>query len=309
MKKDKKPHLTIICPVFNEETVINLFFNRIFPVIKKLNSHYQVDLLFINNASTDKTYDAIQKIRKLQKFVYLITLSNNVGYQKSLDCGVRNAKGDIICFIDVDCEDPPEMIIDFIRLYEKGYDLVYGVRIDRHENYIVKKARNYFYTFLRQVADDEVILYMAEFCLMTSEVRNAVILHETSFPFIRTHISRVGFNRTGIEYKRQKRIAGESHYNLLGMAVFAVAGILSASTLPLRLPIYLFPLFIFLTALFGMLYLNTINLIYIFIAILVVITYFGFAIAFIALYVARTYKNVLGYPNYFIDHRLTNFQD
>lgn len=304
----KLPMLTVICPVFNEAEVIPLFFKRFLKVCNQLKSKYLINLLFINNASTDKTYHVIQNLMEPYKFIYLITLSSNVGYQKSLDCGIRNAKGDLICFIDVDCEDPREMILDFINLYEKGYDLVYGIRLDRHEHRLVIKARNYFYYLLRKVADDDVILFMAEFCLMTSEVRNAVVSHQSSFPFIRSCISRVGFKRIGIEYKRERRIAGETHYNLFGMIIFAIAGILSSSTLPLRLPIYVLPFWILGAIITTFFFIKTMNLWYLFTGIVISIFYFGFSIAFIALYIARAYRNTLNYPNYFINHKLTRFQ-
>ena len=118
--------LTVIIPVFNEAEVIPLFFSRIQPVLENIEKNYRVNLLFLNNASTDKSYEVISDIRREFKFVHLITMSTNVGYQKSVECGLRNAIGDIFVVIDVDCEDPPEMILQFIDHYEKGFDLVYG---------------------------------------------------------------------------------------------------------------------------------------------------------------------------------------
>lgn len=303
-----KKRLTVICPVFNESETIPLFFQRFNVVAEKISKTYDVNLLFLNNNSSDKTYEVIYGLMQSYKYIYMITLSSNVGYQKSLDCGIRNAKGDLICFIDVDCEDPPEMILDFVGYYERGYDLIYGIRVDRNENYAIKKLRNFFYYSLKKVADDNIILFMAEFCLMTSEVRDAIISHNSSFPFIRSYISRVGYNKIGIEYKRDKRIAGATHYNILGMIIFAVAGILSSSTLPLRLPIYIFPLWILVSSCLGVLYINSTNVWYLFYSISFTLIYFSFSIAFIALYVGRAYKNILNYPNYFIDHKNSFFQ-
>ena len=308
IKKISK-QLTIICPVYNEESVVEPFFNRIYPVIQKIKNVYNVNLLFINNASTDNTLEAIEKLHRKYKFIYFITLTTNVGYQRSLECGLNQAKGDVICFIDVDCEDPPEMILDFLVFYKNGYDLIYGIRTDREENKIVKKARNLFYHILKGVADEEVILFMAEFSLMSDEVRNAVIQHKSSFPFIRSYISRVGFRRVGIEYKRQKRIGGKTHYNFWGMTIFAVAGILASSTLPLRLPIYLFP-FWFLVSLVLVFYqFNSGNLIFLYVNLMLFFLYFGLTLSFIALYVGRGYKNTLSYPNYFIHKKLSFLQN
>lgn len=302
------PHLTIICPVYNEERVVPLFFERILPVINELSTRYKVDLLFLNNASTDGTYHAIESLRQQYSFIYIITLSSNVGYQRSLECGLRNAKGDVIAFIDVDCEDPPEMILEFIKYYERGYDLVYGERVDREEIRLIKMLRKLFYHIVHRVADEDIILYMAEFCLITAEVRDAIVADHNSFPFIRSSIARVGFHRIGIPYKRHHRIAGETHYNLIGMMIFAVAGILSASTLPLRLPIYLLPFWLLLTAILGVTQIATGNTWFLLANALSACAYLGGTTAFTALYVARNYKNGLGRPNYIIHRRYTQMQ-
>lgn len=302
------PKLTIICPVYNEEKVIYLFFDRVKQVISELSARYQIDLVFLNNASTDGTYDLLNELRQSHGFVYVITLSRNVGYQRSLECGLNNVLGDIFAFIDVDCEDPPEMILEFIKYYEQGYDIVYGERLDREENRAIKSLRKLFYHIVQSVADEDIILYMAEFSLFTSEVRDAIVQDKNSFPFIRSSIARVGFRRIGIPYKRHRRIAGETNYNLLGMAIFAIAGILSASTLALRLPIYLLPLWLMLTVLLGIEQIETGNPWFLFANLILAATYLGGAIAFTALYVARTYKNSLGRPNYLIHRRFTHLQ-
>ncbi len=302
------PRLTIICPVYNEEKVVPLFFERTLHVIQELSARYQVDLLFLNNASTDGTYQAIEKLRQEHAFVYVITLSSNVGYQRSLECGLRNAKSDVITFIDVDCEDPPEMILEFVKYYEQGYDIAYGERVDREEIRPMKMMRKLFYHIVHRVADEDIILYMAEFSLLTAEVRDAIVQDHNSFPFIRSSIARVGFRRIGIPYKRHRRIAGETHYNLFGMTIFAIAGILSSSTLPLRLPIYLFPFWLLLTVAFGAAQIATGNPWYLLANALSASAYLGGTTAFTALYVARTYKNGLGRPNYVIYRRYTHLQ-
>jgi glycosyltransferase involved in cell wall biosynthesis len=304
-----KPQLlTIICPVYNEEQAVPLFFDRVKPIIDELSLRYNVDLLFLNNASTDNTYSIIENLRKEHHFIYIITLSANSGYQRSIECGLRYAKGNVIVFIDVDCEDPPEMILEFVKYYEHGYEVVYGERVDREELNVIKLLRKFFYHIVKWVADEDVILYMAEFCLITSEVRDAVLNDQNSFPFIRSSIARVGYTRIGIPYKRHQRIAGVTHYNLVNMIVFAVAGILSSSTLPLRMPLYFFPFWLVLTGIFGALQIMTSNPWFLLINVLLACAYLGGTIAFIALYVARTYKNGLGRPNYVIHAKYTHMQ-
>lgn len=301
-----RKRLTVICPVYNEEHVVPLFYERFAPVARALESNYDVELLFLNNASTDGTLGAITRLRERSSAVYVLTLSANRGYQRSLECGLRNAKGDVFTFIDVDCEDPPEMILQFVERYEAGYDIVYGERVDREEGRFIKFMRKLFYQLVHRVADDDFILYMAEFSLFTAEVRDAIVAEQAnSFPFIRSSIARVGFNRVGIPYKRHSRIAGTTNYNFLGMTIFAVAGLLSASTLPLRLPIYLLPLWLAAVAALGVVWAQTGSQRVALAELLLVCSYFGATVAFIALYVARTYKNGLGRPNYAIHRRFS----
>lgn len=303
-----KKGLAIICPVHNEAKVIPLFFERMKPVMEALAGDYEVSLIFSNNASTDTTLESIEKIRNENKNVYVISLSSNVGYQRSLECGLKNSRGDLFAFIDVDCEDPPEMILSFIKAYEEGYDIVYGERADREEPEYVKFLRKIFYRILRAVADEEVILDMAEFSLMTKEVRDAIVQDNTSFPFIRASIGRVGFRRKGITYKRHKRIAGDSHYNFFSMTKFAIAGILSSSTLFLRIPIYSLPAFLLLMLALPSAYVLTANLWWLVGAFFVFALYVSSTVSFIAIYVARIYKNTLGRPNSIIDRRTTHLQ-
>lgn len=303
-----KTLITIVCPVFNEESVIPLFFRRISPVLTRLSECYSVHLLFLNNASTDATMQRVDDIRDLWPDTYVITMSRNVGYQASVDCGLHHARGDVFAIIDVDCEDPPEMILEFVKKYEEGYDIVYGARVGRSEHRLIASARRLFYRFLRTMADDEIILDMAEFSLFTREVRDSLLHENSSFPFVRSAIGRVGFRRWGIPFTRQPRIAGRSHYNLFAMSLFAVAGILAASTLLLRLPIYVLPFWLALLTSLGLAYVATSAPLYLLAAALAFAAYVGGTIAVVALYVARTYRNGLQRPNAFIVRRLSTLQ-
>ena len=142
--------LTILCPVHNEERAIPLFFGRIRPVVEKLSESREVHLVFLDNASSDQTGLEIEKLRESWPATYIIRMSRNVGYHASLQCGLRNARGDLFVIIDVDCEDPPEMILDFMDRLEQGFDIVYGERVDRHESKAMKAARKFFYRLCRQ---------------------------------------------------------------------------------------------------------------------------------------------------------------
>jgi dolichol-phosphate mannosyltransferase len=295
------PRLAILCPVYNEAPVVPLFFARLHPVISRLSARYTIRLVFLNNASTDDTLGAVRAVMETWPETYVVTMSRNVGYQRSLERGLRSVGADLYVFIDVDCEDPPEMIEAFVDRHETGYDIVYGERVDREEPLPIKRGRHLFYRLLRAIADEEVILDMAEFSLFTREVRDAVIEENTSFPFIRASIARVGFRRAAIPFKRARRIAGESHYNFFRLSVFAFAGILASSTLLLRLPIYILPVWLLVMTALTCDYGATGSRWALALGLLLTATYLASTAAATALYVARTYKNGLIRPNAFID--------
>ena len=202
------PVLSILCPVYNEAAVVPLFYGRIRPVMERLAARYTVRLVFLNNASTDGSFAAMQQIVAARPETYVVTMSRNAGYQNSLERGLREIASDLYVFIDVDCEDPPEMIETFVERFEAGHDIVYGERVDREELALIKRCRHVFYRLLQAVADEDIILDMAEFSLFTREVRDAILRENSSFPFLRASIARVGFRRAG-EY-RPRRAARES---------------------------------------------------------------------------------------------------
>ena len=306
MTDSMRPVLAIICPVYNEEETIPLFFGRLQPVADSLADRYLVRLVFLNNASSDGTLAEIVAVRARFAETFVISMSRNVGYQSSLDCGLRTTDADVFVIIDVDCEDPPEMITQFVEEHERGFDIVYGERVDRPEPAPIKSGRKLFYRLLQRFSDDDIILDMAEFSLFTAEVRDAIIEDRSSFPFIRASIGRIGFRRKAIAFTRQRRIAGKTHYNLFRMTIFAVAGLLASSTLPLRLPLYLLPFWLLALLGLGAASILEQSAWLALAALLVFAGYIGTSIAFIALYVARAYKNGLHRPNAIMDRRMSN---
>lgn len=296
MSAEARPLVSIICPVFNEESTIELFYERLTGVLRDVAERYRFELIFANNASTDGTEDKVRKLREANPAVQLLTLSRNYGYQYNVLAGLRQASGAAILVIDVDCEDPPELIPRFLDGWEEGHDVVYGERDRRQEPLSVTLMRKLFYRLNKRVADSDIILDMAEFFLITAPVRDAVTATRNTFPFLRAEVAHYGFRRLGIRYNRQQRIAGETHYNLWGMVVFAVAGILSSTTLPLRLPLFLLPVLLLantmlLAAEWSGVFPRGFQL-------LVALDFLFLAsvLAFSSLYVSRIYRNIIARP-------------
>ena len=313
----KKKKISVICPVFNEENTISLYYERFQKATSCLKDRYHVELIFINNCSEDNTLSIAMNLHSQNSSVQIISLTRNFGYQSSVLCGLNFATGDAIVVNDVDGEDPPELIPKFVDIWEKGYDIIYGKREKRPEFLGLTLCRKIFYRFTRAIADNDFILDMAEFSLFTRRVRDEVLRTKTSFPFIRNELAYVGFRQIGISYDREERIGGKGNYvgiaGMLRMLKFAVAGILTASTFPLRLTFYLAIPLLLSNFLVLFVYFLTpekapLPLIYILNTMFLIV-----AVTFLSAYMARVYKDgiarpifVVDWPNTILNDRPTN---
>ena len=293
--------ISIVTPVFNEEDSIPIYYDRLRKVLDSLQSRYRFEILFTNNRSTDRSLEIIQGLRTSDASVQVLTLSRNFGYQPSLMSGIRHAIGDAIIVIDVDCEDPPELIPTFIEEWERGNDLVYGDRKRRTEFFAVQLGRLAFYRLNRMLADTEIVLDMGDFALFSRRLRDLMLANHSTFPFLRTEAAYVGFNRKGIDYKRQARSRGKSHYNFVAMIKFAAGGILSSSTFPLRIVAFLFVPFVAITTALLVLDLMRDSVPAFHLIVTLDLSYLMFAVASIAIYMARTYKNSVSRPIFIVD--------
>jgi glycosyltransferase involved in cell wall biosynthesis len=288
--------ITIICPVHNEETAIPRFYDRLHDAVAPLRERYQIELLFSNNGSTDESLRAIHKLREQDSSVHVLSLARNFGYEASIATALRHARGEAMVIIDVDCEDPPELIPQFVSQWEQGHDVVYGKRDQRAEFIGMHLARKAFYRLNRMVADSDIVLDMAEFFLISAAVRDAILANRSTKPFLRSEVAYAGFRRKGIPYERQQRIAGRSHYSLLRAINFGIGGILSSSTFPLRLPVYLFPLLV--AANLGLMVVKRFEWL-----VVLDFLYVALFLAVLCIYLARTYKDVVQRPPAVVDWR------
>lgn len=293
-------NLSVLVALHNESANIGPFYERAKPVLESLSGLSSWQIIFINDGSDDDSLDQILKLRAKDSRVKVISLSRNFGYQSALTAGFTLADSDLYAVLDVDCEDPPELLTQFYENIQKGVHLTYGIRSNRDEPAIITKGRALFYHINNRIADSPTILWMAEFGMMTRKVRDAILMPRTTFPFLRSEMAYVGFARAGVDYRREKRAHGKSHYNLLSMTRFAVAGFLAGSTFPLRFVLYLsavlalaYPLMVLL---FGLDAAGAAQL-------ASVLTFYMALTTFpiLALYLARTYRNVVSRPVFIVD--------
>jgi polyisoprenyl-phosphate glycosyltransferase len=290
--------LTIVTPVYNEKPCIDIFIKRIEGVMARVKGlSWQV--VFVNDGSRDGSLELLQQRCSQNPKLRLVSLSRNFGYQGALLAGLKTFASDLYAVVDVDCEDPPELLIDFYEKIQGGAQHVYGIRSNRPDHPFIYECRRLFYKINNWIADSRTIMWMSEFGMFTRAVRDAILRPATTFPFLRAELAFVGFKKVGIDYLRQPRVAGRSHYNFFRMVRFAVAGILAGTTFPLRAVLYLsavfLTLFLILSAsvrdLQDIAALSSIGM---FLYLLIVLP-------FIALYLARAYKDIVGRPNFIVD--------
>lgn len=301
MPRDEVQLISLICPVYNEEEAIPIFLKRLRESILPLRDRYDFELIFTNDGSTDRTMELIKAECARDKMVQLVTFSRNFGYQASVLSGLQHAAGAAMIVIAVDCEDPPELIPRFIEGWEQGHDIVYGRRGSRPEPRLVQLGRKAFYRLTQRIADSDFIPYMAEFSLFTRRVRDVILTNRSTYVFIRAEIAFAGFSRLAIPYAPQLRVGGQSHYNIWGMFKFAIVSILTSSTFPLRLAAYVgVPLFLlnWLVLVVGVVtgenplpvWLIALNL-----------NFLVLVAVFVAVYLARVYKDGMDKPKFIID--------
>ena len=294
--------LSIVLSFRNEEKNIPELIKRLTETLKKL-SDWEYQLIFVNDDSTDNSEQILLEKQKIFP-IKIINMSRRFGNLPCVLAGLKNATGDAIFMIDVDCQDPPEMLIDFLKKYEEGYEIVYGKRDRSNESMFLYVGSKIFYRLTKVLADNSFIVDMGEFLLFSSKIKNEIIKVNTDKPFIRSEISAAGFKKFGIDYKRETRKHGKSHYShsFFKLFSYALTGFISSSTFFLRFSalVGFFVIVLDLILLFLNLFINFINFQYFFSLNLIFII---FVLASNSIYIARTHNNLLQRSKYIIDEK------
>jgi len=229
---------SIVIPAFNEEEVIRESYKRLKQVMDKADGPYE--LIFVNDGSADRTFEILEEICQQDKNVKLINFSRNFGHQPAITAGMDNASGQAIVVIDADLQDPPEVILEMIKKWKEGYDVVYGKRIKRKGETVFKKlTAAIFYRILRGMTTVDIPVDTGDFRLIDRKVCDVMKNLTEKNRYIRGLVSWVGFKQVAVEYVREERFAGETKYPLKKMLKFAADAITSFSYKPLKLATYI----------------------------------------------------------------------
>ncbi len=235
--KEMKPFMSIVAPCYNEEDVIDIFLEKIFEVLKKLGRSYEI--VFVNDGSRDNTLEVLKQKAQEYDTVRVISLSRNFGKEAALSAGLDMAHGEVVVPIDVDLQDPPELILEFVKKYEEGYDVVVGKRIDRTTDSTAKRvSAETFYKLHNKISDIEIPHNVGDYRLMSRRVVEELKRLPETQRFMKGIFAWLGFKTAVVEYKRDSRVAGETSFNGWKLWNFALDGITSFSTAPLRIWLY-----------------------------------------------------------------------
>lgn len=242
--------VSIICPIYNESAVIPTFLERLSAVIDPMED--DVEIIFVNDGSRDDTLDILRQKQAKFPNLRVINLSRNFGKESALTAGLDRAKGDVIIPIDVDLQDPPELIPSMIAKHRDGFDVVLARRIDRNNDGFLKRTTaNCFYRLLDLISDINIPRNVGDYRLFSRRVLEELQRLPENQRFMKGIFAWVGFSTAYIDYERPKRAAGESRFNGWHLWNFALEGITSFSMAPLRIWTYLGALVAMLSFFYG----------------------------------------------------------
>ncbi len=244
--------LSIVVPVYNESEVLESFLERLNPVLELLP--LRCELLFVNDGSSDDTLLQLAGLQQQDERIVVIDLSRNFGKEIAMSAGLDHARGDAVVMIDVDLQDPPELIQQMVIEWQQGSEVVYAKRISRESDSLLKKLSAYFfYRVINRLSNDVHIPEdTGDFRLLDRRVVDALCQLRERHRFMKGLFTWVGFKQTAIPFEREARAAGESKWRYWSLFNFAIEGITSFSTAPLRLATLLGLCTAFAAFLFGL---------------------------------------------------------
>ena len=239
MSVDAVPRLSVVVPVFNEEDVLPLFAERLRPVLDNLGVSYEV--LTVDDGSRDATAVVLELMRRTWPQLRVVRLRRNAGHQSALTAGLHRARGRYVVSIDVDLQDPPEVIADMLRLAEaEKLDVVHGVRSDRSTDTPFKRwTAGLYYRLIRRVVGATVPPNAGDFRLLSRTAVDALTELPERMPVYRLLVPWLGLPSGQVSYAREKRAAGVSKYPLAKMIRLALDSITGFSAAPLRVATWL----------------------------------------------------------------------
>jgi glycosyltransferase involved in cell wall biosynthesis len=229
--------ISIIVPMYNEESVIPIFFSTLNDVLTSL-PQYRFEIIVVNDGSKDQTLSLLLDQQKKQANLVIVNLSRNFGHEPAVAAGIYSSKGDALIPMDADLQDPPTLIQAMLTQFEQGYEVVNAKRRRRHEDSFFKRFTAIkFYQWIAKLSGKITIPQnVGHFRLISRRVADRVIQLSERNRVFRIQVPFVGFKTTTVEFDRPKRAAGQTHYNFKSMVKLAIDAFTSTTGAPLMWP-------------------------------------------------------------------------
>jgi dolichol-phosphate mannosyltransferase len=304
--------ISIVIPAYNEEDVVDELKKRLQNVMN-LCSNYNFEVIIVENGSHDNTYNKLIAVHNEDNRFKVIQLSRNFGSDGGILAGLRYSRGAAIIIMCADLQDPPELIIDFLKKWEEGYDIVYGIIKTREGVSVTRKFNSFVaYKLINVLSNNQIPENVSEFRLIDKKVLTAFNSLDEKNKYIRGLMAWTGFKQTGIIFERPPRFAGESKADFVNTVKFALNGIFSFSNFPLYIAAIL-GFVLSITA--GILIIYELSLYLAYGRVvpgftsLIVVMLFLFSMLFLVVgilgvYIARIYEEVMHRPDYIVNNEL-----
>lgn len=243
--------ISIIVPMYNEEAVVEFFFDGINNVLNKLEKEYKFEIVTVNDGSKDKTLELLYKFQEQDSRIRVVNLTRNFGHESAVAAGLSVAKGDAVIPMDADLQDPPELIAPMLELFEKGYDVVNARRASRKEDTWIKRyTAAKFYKVIDQLAGKvKVPQNVGHYRLISRRVLLEVLKLSENNRVFRVQVPYIGYKTAEVAFIRPKREHGKTHYNFRSMFDLAFNAIISTTIKPVYWPLKFSIVFMALTGL------------------------------------------------------------
>ncbi len=229
--------ISVIVPCYNEQEAIPFFYDEIVKISKIMENQAEFEYLFINDGSKDKTLDVLRELAKKDERVKYVSFSKNFGKEAAMYAGLEKSSGDYIAVMDVDLQDPPELLLQMFQDLENGeYDCVATRRVSRKgEPPIRSFFARLFYSMINKISKTEIVDGARDYRLMTRQMVNAILEVKEYNRFSKGIFSWVGFNTKWLEYENVERRAGETKWSFWKLLKYSLDGIVAFSTVPLSI--------------------------------------------------------------------------
>ena len=235
----KTKMISICIPAMNEALNLPKAIQAVDAIFREALKNYTYEIIITDNASTDTTWEVIQALAKThapnRTEIRGLRFSRNFGYQNSIFAGITLAAGDAVIELDADLEDPPRVILEFVKKWEQGFEVVYGVRGKRHAPWPLKMMITLFYRLMSKVSDLQIPENSGDFRLLDRKVVNVLKALPERNLYLRGLVSFLGFRQIAVLYDRDPRVSGQSKFRMLNYFVLAIDALTSFSKAPLRL--------------------------------------------------------------------------